>query len=59
MTPRKALAQVEKLESALSGTLQFGDRQADELANLSRINVRQKRTLWRAFNLIERGGAAR
>jgi hypothetical protein len=46
---------MERLESALSGALRAGDRQADELARLSRVAARQRRTLWRAFHLIRRG----
>jgi len=50
-----AIKRVETLKSALSGALQFGDKQADELVRLSRINARQRRALWRAFYLIKLG----
>jgi hypothetical protein len=46
---------MERLASALSGALQLGDRQADQVIELSRINGRQRRVLWRAFHLIKRG----
>src|SRR5262245_58222289 len=50
-----SVKRVKKLESALSGALRAGDLQADRLVELSNLTARQKRTLWRAFNLIERG----
>jgi hypothetical protein len=45
----------ERLASALSGAMRAGDRQADELARLSRVNARQRGALWRALHLIRRG----
>jgi|SRR5215813_10344641 len=50
-----SVQRVERLERALSGALRFGDRQADELARLSQLTARQKRTLWRALALIKQG----
>jgi hypothetical protein len=55
MKSSEALARIEKLESVLSGALQFGDRQANELIRLSRVATRQKRTLWQALSLLKRG----
>ena len=46
---------MEKLERALTGALQAGDRQADELVRLSGISARQRRALWRAFILLKQG----
>jgi hypothetical protein len=46
---------IAALESALTGALHAGDRQADELIRLSRVNARQGRALWRAFNLLKQG----
>ena len=51
----QALAQVEKLERVLSGALRAGDRQADELVRLSRLNARQRSVMWRTLSLIRRG----
>src|SRR5262245_5862817 len=52
---RSSDAPKARLESALAGALQLGDRQGDELARLSRVNARQKRTLWRTFCLLKQG----
>jgi hypothetical protein len=46
---------MEELESVLSGALKFGDKQADQLIELSRLNARQRRVLWRALSLLRRG----
>jgi hypothetical protein len=56
MSTNKFLGErVERLESALSGAMRGGDRQADELIRLSRIAVRQRRNLWRALGLLRQG----
>jgi hypothetical protein len=46
---------VEQLETALAGGLRAGDQLTDELVRLSKLTARQKRTLWRVFNLLKRG----
>ena len=48
-TPKR----VERFESMLAAALWCGDRQASELARLSQLTARQKRTLWRAFCLLK------
>jgi len=56
MSANKFLGErVEQLESVLTGALRAGDRQASELARLSQLTTRQKRTLWRAFILLKQG----
>src|SRR5262249_13564384 len=54
MTKRGA-HRVAKLESALTGALQFGDLQADELARLFQLTARQRRALWRTYILLKQG----
>jgi len=56
MSANKFLGErVEQLESVLTGALRAGDRQASELARLSQLTTRRKRTLWRAFILLKQG----
>ena len=50
-SPATRQARVARLESALTGALRAGDRQADELTHLSKLNA----FLWRAFTLLKQG----